>query len=126
MSSTLARQLRRNSTDAEIALWRLLRASALAGIKFRRQQPVGPYIVDFISFSHRLIVECDGGQHAENACDKIRDAWFAEQGFRTLRFWNNDILANRDGVIQVILETAQTSPSPSRKRAPPSPTRGEG
>ena len=125
MSSTLARQLRRRSTDAEIALWRILRASSLAGIKFRRQQPIGPYIVDFISFSHHLIVECDGGQHADSASDTARDMWFAEQGFRTLRFWNHEILANREGVIQVILE-AVTSPSPSRKRAPPSPIRGEG
>ncbi|HMA48896.1 MAG TPA: DUF559 domain-containing protein [Magnetospirillaceae bacterium] len=118
----MARQLRRNSTDAEIALWRLLRASSLAGIKFRRQQPVGPYIVDFISFSHHLIVECDGGQHAESAGDKVRDAWFAEQGFRTLRFWNHEILSNRDGVIQVILAAArppltlpQAGPSLSHK-----------
>ena len=104
MSTTRARQLRRNATDAEIALWRLLRASSLVGIKFRRQQPIGPYIADFVSFSHRLIIECDGGQHAESSTDGARDRWFAEQGFRTLRFWNHEILTNREGVIRLILD----------------------
>jgi very-short-patch-repair endonuclease len=81
----------------------MLRASQLAGSKFRRQRPMGPYIVDFISFAHRLIIECDGGQHADNPNDAKRDAGFASQGFRTLRFWNNDILANPEGVLTTIL-----------------------
>ena len=102
MSTTRARELRRNATDAEMALWRILRASNFAGIKFRRQQPIGPFIADFICFSERLIIECDGGQHGESAADEARDRWFAEQGFRTLRFWNHDILANRDGVVRAI------------------------
>lgn len=102
MSETRARQLRLNATDAEAALWRLLRSSGI-GVKFRRQQPIGPYIVDFVCFSHKLIVECDGGQHAESTADAVRDAWFAGQGFRTLRFWNHDVLGNRDGVIQSII-----------------------
>jgi len=111
--SERARQLRRNSTDAEIALWRLLRSADLAGVKFRRQQPIGPYIVDFVCFSHRLIIECDGGQHAESAADAVRDKWLSEQGFRVLRFWNNEILGNREGVVLRILEVVG-SPSPSR------------
>ena len=103
MSVQLARTLRRNATDAEKALWRLLRASQLAGAKFRRQQPVGPYIADFVSFSHRIVVECDGGQHCDNLADRERDAWFARQGFRTIRFWNNEVLDNPEGVLTVLL-----------------------
>ena len=105
MPNIRARQLRRNSTDAEITLWLLLRASSLAGVKFRRQQPIGPYIADFVSFSQRLIVECDGGQHAENPADAKRDQWLAGQDFRILRFWNHDILTNSEGVLRTILET---------------------
>jgi very-short-patch-repair endonuclease len=103
MLTDLARKLRRDATDAELVMWRMLRASQLAGAKFRRQRPLGPYIVDFVSFSHRLIIECDGGQHATIPTDAKRDVWFASQGFRTLRFWNNDILSNRDGVLTAIL-----------------------
>jgi len=102
MSDSYARQLRRNATNAEAALWRDLRSSGI-GVKFRRQQPIGPYIVDFICFSHKLIVECDGGQHADSAADAVRDAWFAGQGFRTLRFWNHEIMGNREGVMRMIL-----------------------
>ena len=104
MLTTNARQLRKNSTDAEAALWRILRASTLAGTKFRRQHPIGPYIVDFVSLSRKLIIECDGGQHAESAADAVRDRWLAERGYRTLRFWNNEILSNREGVLHAILE----------------------
>src|ERR1700723_3250839 len=102
MSTELARNLRRNATDAEKALWRLLRASQLAGAKFRRQQPIGPYIADFISFSHRIVVECDGGQHCESPSDEARNAWFASQGFQTFRFWNNEVLTNPEGLLRVL------------------------
>lgn len=102
MSTVLARHLRRNATDAEKALWRLLRGSQVAGAKFRRQQPVGPYIADFVSFAHRIVVECDGGQHCDSPSDEARDAWFASQGFRTLRFWNNDVLSNPEGVLTAL------------------------
>ena len=85
-------------TEAERAMWRLLRDRRLAGSKFRRQVPIGPYVVDFLSFDHRLVVEVDGGQHAASARDQRRDVWFAENGYRTLRFWNNDVLANAEGV----------------------------
>ena len=106
-SISRARQLRRNATDAEAALWHDLRTLS---IKFRRQQPIGPYIVDFICFSHKLIIECDGDQHAENIADRRRDEWFSDQGFGTLRFWNHEVLRNRDGVIRVILDALCAAP----------------
>ena len=93
-----ARDLRHNMTDAEHGLWRILRNRQFVATKFRRQVPIGPYIADFVCYDARLIVEADGGQHAESASDAQRDAWFAAQGFRTLRFWNNDILTNPEGV----------------------------
>jgi very-short-patch-repair endonuclease len=85
-------------TDAEHALWRILRNRQFEGTKFRRQVPIGPYIADFACYGARLIIEADGGQHSESSRDAIRDAWFAAQGFRVLRFWNNDILKNAEGV----------------------------
>jgi len=93
-----ARGLRYNMTDAEHALWRILRNRRFVQTKFRRQVPIGPYIADFICYDARLIVEADGGQHAEFQHDAVRDAWLAGQGFRVLRFWNNDILKNPEGV----------------------------
>ena len=96
-----ARDLRHNMTDAEHALWRIRQ---FAGAKFRRQVFIGPYIADFICYEARLVIEADGGQHNESSSDSVRDAWFAEQGFRVLRFWNNDILNNPEGVATVIAE----------------------
>ena len=87
-----ARAMRRAPTDAERALWRLLRDRRFSGYKFRRQTPLGPFIVDFLCFEARLIVEADGGQHADNSDDRIRDAWLSARGFRVRRFWNVDIL----------------------------------
>ena len=115
-----ARQLLRNMTDAERMLWHHLRAHRLGGQKFRRQQPLGPYVLDFVHFGARLIIEADGGQHSESQHDALRDAWLKGQGFRVLRFWNNDILLNTEGVLAVIFE-AVGSPSPQ-----PSPVKGEG
>jgi very-short-patch-repair endonuclease len=95
-----ARRLRRDAMDAEKRLWRALRET-FPGAKFRRQTPVGPYIADFLSFRHKLIVEVDGGQHtAEN--DRRRTAYLEREGYRVLRFWNNDVLANIEGVIAQI------------------------
>ncbi|MBB6309544.1 endonuclease domain-containing protein [Xanthobacter tagetidis] len=85
-----ARTLRRSMTDAEARLWRLLRDRRFDGAKFRRQVPAGPYVADFLSFGHRLVVEADGGQHAGALRDAARDAFFRRSGFRVLRFWNND------------------------------------
>jgi very-short-patch-repair endonuclease len=111
-------------TDAERKLWRALRSRS-TGAKFRRQVPLGPYIVDFVCFETKVIVEVDGSQHFENDNDARRDRYFLERGFRVLRFWNNDVLLNLTGVLETIF--AATHPSPGTPRgAPPSPSRGEG
>lgn len=100
-----ARNLRRNSTDAEKRLWRALR-SKLPDYKWRRQMPVGPYFVDFACFAEKLIVELDGGQHAEAArYDEARTRFIEAQGYRVLRLWNNDVLTNTDGVLESIAQS---------------------
>ena len=105
--------LRQNMTDAEQRLWKHLRAHRMDGQKFRRQQPIGPYIVDFVHFGTRLIVEADGGQHADSPHDEARDAWLRSQGFTVLRFWNNDILQRTDAVLESIWIALQADhPSP--------------
>lgn len=112
-----ARALRKNSTDVERLLWKQPRAKRLAQWKFKRQQPVGFYIVDFVCFEARLIVELDGGQHANQLeYDANRTAWLEAQGFVVLRFWKNDVTENLEGVVQRILDclSAPTlSPDPS-------------
>ena len=119
------KRLRTFMTDAEQKLWRALRSRG-AGAKFRRQAPLGPYIVDFVCFEARLIVEVDGGQHADNQSDAERDRYFTEQGYRVLRFWNNDVFKNLEGVLIRITEFVDAYPSPGALGAPPSPSRGEG
>jgi very-short-patch-repair endonuclease len=110
-----ARRLRRDMTDAEKRLWRALR-EALPHAKFRRQSPVGPYIADFLSYRHRLIVEVDGGQHATTqANDARRTAFLKAQGYRVLRFWNNDVLQNTDGVLETIARALDPHPDPLPK-----------
>ncbi len=99
-------------TDAEQQLWRQLRAHRLYGQKFRRQQPLGPYVVDFVHFGARLIVEADGGQHDGSDRDSVRDAWLKQQGFKIMRFWNNDILRNPEGVLVTILAALEPSAPP--------------
>lgn len=99
-----ARQLRRDQTDAEATLWRVLRSRGL-GVKFRRQYPVGPYITDFASIERGLVVELDGSGHATpegRAHDAERTRYLNAAGFRVLRFWNNEVLTNLDGVVQAI------------------------
>jgi very-short-patch-repair endonuclease len=123
---TFAKALRANATDAETAFWRLLRSRGLADMKFRRQVPIGEWIADFVSFEHRLIVEADGSQHADSARDVRRDRDLASRGFCVLRFWNNEIRQNPNGIAEVILTSVANSPSPGELRSPPSPTRGEG
>jgi very-short-patch-repair endonuclease len=98
--------MRRAPTEAELLLWRLLRDRRLSGLKFRRQVPVGPYIVDFLCVGARLIVEADGSQHGESLRDARRDAYLTRQGWTVLRFWNDDILQNRQSVIDTILARA--------------------
>jgi very-short-patch-repair endonuclease len=117
-----AKHLRCHMTDSENKLWRHLRAHRLNGEKFRRQQPIGPYIVDFVHFGARLIVEADGGQHNDAPRDERRDEWLREQGFTVMRFWNNEIMSNLEGVLTTVMAAVAESPlSPI-----PSPPRGEG
>jgi very-short-patch-repair endonuclease len=98
------RQLRRGATDAERRLWSALRDRRLRGYRFRRQHSIGNFIVDFACTKHRLIVEADGGQHVENEDDRRRTIWLEDEGWRLLRFWNNDILVNTEGVVLAILQ----------------------
>ena len=111
-----ARALRQNVTDAEKALWTLLRRKQM-GARFRRQYPVGPYIADFACLKPPMIVEVDGGQHAVDiARDEKRTRFLHAAGFRVLRFWNNEILQNPEGVYSVIMETLMQAPSPTLPR----------
>ena len=116
-----AKTLRGTLTDAERKLWLNLRAHRLLGEKFRRQHPIGPYIVDFVHFGGRLVIEVDGSQHLDNAADAQRDAWLHSQGLRVLRFWNNDVLSNTEAILQKILQELERPLSPN-----PSPASGEG
>ena len=113
--------MRSQPTDAEHRLWQILRAHRFAGYKFRRQVPIDFYVADFICFRKRLIIELDGGQHAENKREQGRDVFLDEQGFRVLRIWNNDLFTNEEGVMTSILNALQSPPLPN-----PSPARGEG
>jgi very-short-patch-repair endonuclease len=107
-----ARRLRLNSTDAERHLWNSLRSRSINGCKFVRQEPIGRYVVDFVCREHRLVIEVDGGQHADNERDRIRDQWLTERNYRVLRFWNNDVLENMDGVLEVIAAALQVESPP--------------
>lgn len=98
-----ARELCKNQTDAEKKIWRYLRSKQMNSLKFRRQQPFGNYIVDFVCFDIRLIIELDGSQHIEEKeKDEERDQWLKTQGFTVLRFWNNDVMKNTAGVLNVV------------------------
>jgi len=101
-ASTISRKLRVDQTDAERALWSKLRSRRLDGHKFVRQEPVGQYICDFVCREKRIVDELDGGQHAESDRDKIRDEFLVARGYRVLRFWNNDVLSNMNGVLLTI------------------------
>ncbi len=108
-------------TDAERRLWSSLRHQQL-GVRFRRQAPIGPYIADFACFAPRIVIEIDGGQHADQQdYDSRRDDWLRAQGFRVLRFWNNEVLGNTQGVLERILSELRCNPPPL-----PSPIRAAG
>jgi very-short-patch-repair endonuclease len=113
--------MRSESTEAEHRLWQLLRAHRFAGYKFRRQVPLDFYIADFVCFSERLVVELDGGQHAESTRDERRDSYLKAQSFRVIRVWNSDLFTDEDGVAELVLSALRTPPLPN-----PSPARGEG
>ncbi|HWP93495.1 MAG TPA: endonuclease domain-containing protein [Thermodesulfobacteriota bacterium] len=113
MNRDRARELRKNPTDAERKLWKHLRLRQLDGHKFRRQHPIGPYIVDFACLEKRLIVEVDGGQHSERVVyDEERSEWLESQGFRILRFWDNEVLTSVDVVKEVIAEALNSGSNP--------------
>jgi very-short-patch-repair endonuclease len=114
LQRTRSRQLRRDLTEPEQKLWHLLRSRRLAHVKFRRQAPIGPWIADFVSHEFKLIIEADGSQHADSPRDTQRDTDLAQRGYRVLRFWNNDIMQNTEGVLERILEAVE-EPSSSRR-----------
>jgi len=120
----LVRALRRRQSDAEEKLWLNLRNRQMGGLKFRRQQSLGDYIVDFISFDVMLIIEVDGGQHNELTTtekDKQRTKWLEGKGYQVIRFWNNDVLENVDGVLTKIKEILEMRSHPHLT----SPVKGE-
>ena len=116
-----ARALRQGQTDAEALLWLQLRARQILNLKFRRQHPIGLYFADFACLEIGLVIELDGGQHAEDAAssyDIKRESDMTVLGFQTLRFWNNDVLSQTEAVLEKILQTAESlTPTLSRKRA---------
>ena len=121
-----SRSLRRSGTRAELTLWRHLRDRQLGGFKFVRQEPVGPYYPDFVSRERHLIVEVDGGQHAESAADRERDLFLTGLGYQVIRIWNNEISENIEGVLQMLRSELERAPHPvplpasgARERAAP-------
>ena len=122
-----AREMRGRMTDAEALLWMLLRNRRIAGAKFRRQHPVGRFILDFYCVELKLGIELDGGQHSEaTGYDKFRDDWLSTQGIRTLRFWNNQMLMETEAVLQVIYQTVVDHPAQSQQTPPLPPGEGQG
>lgn len=106
-----ARTLRKNPTEVEKKLWSKLRSRQLQGLKFRRQQTIGPYVVDFINLEEKVIIELDGGQHNEEKNinkDLVRTAFLEKEGFKVLRFWNNEVNNNLDGVLSTIVKAIET------------------
>jgi very-short-patch-repair endonuclease len=123
----LAKALRKRMTDAERRLWRYLRNRELGGWKFRRQYPVGPYIVDFICVEKNLVIEVDGGKPAENEeLDIQRSEYLNKLGYRVFRFWNNQVLPETEAVLEKILAILMNEKrnSPSPQPSPPSGERG--
>ncbi|MBI3902758.1 MAG: endonuclease domain-containing protein [Nitrosomonadales bacterium] len=123
-----AKALRRTQTDAEQKLWYHLRAHRFMGSKFKRQKPLGRYVVDFICLEEKLIIELDGGQHAENIeYDQERDSWLRSQGYTVLRFWNNELMSETDGVLERIRLALSSKAGSSETLSPgPSPVNGRG
>jgi very-short-patch-repair endonuclease len=139
-----ARRLRAESTETEILLWKRLRTIETAGTHFRRQVPIGPYVADFACMAARLVIELDGSQHNTDAGrvkDEIRTRWLENEGYRVIRFWNNDLTSNMDGVLETVYAALYGSrdaepqplkhkrqqrrhPTPTRFARRPSPSRG--
>ena len=115
----IARRLRKNSTNTEQYLWKHLRNRQVEGFKFRRQQQLGKHIVDFVNLENKVVVEADGGQHVHNSNDKIRDEWLRAEGYKVLRFWDNEVFNNLEGVLEFIrddLLTPHPNPLPQGER----------
>jgi very-short-patch-repair endonuclease len=115
----VARRLRKHSTDTEQHLWRHLRDRQIEGFKFRRQQPVGSYVVDFVNLKKKVVVELNGGQHAFDPGDKTHDEWLWTEGYKVLRFWDNQVFSNLEGVLEKIrnaLLTPHPTPLPQGER----------
>ena len=110
---TRARRLRRDATEAEKTLWSYLRNRGFEGLKFRRQVPFGAYVLDFFCEELRLVIELDGGQHADSERDAKRARYLESQGLRVVRFWNNDVLENTEGVLESLKGLIANHPSPS-------------
>jgi len=108
-----ARQMRSEMTQPERELWIALRAKRFGGVKFTRQVVIGPYIADFVSRSRKLIIELDGATHDDASRDDQRTAFLEAQGYRVLRFWNNDVMTNLDGVLSAVSEALATAPLPN-------------
>ena len=123
-----AREMRSRMTDAEALLWRLLRNRRIAGAKFRRQHPIGRYILDYYCVENKLGIELDGGQHGEAVeYDQHRDSWLRTQGILVLRFWNNQMLTETEAVMETIYQAIiANSPPPRRRHLFPSPASGRG
>jgi very-short-patch-repair endonuclease len=131
LATSRARAMRRSPTDAEQRLWLLLRDRRIGGFKFRRQFPIGPYIADFVCLRRKFVVEADGGQHADSSADLVRDRWFAGEGYTVVRYPNNEILANSEGVLSDLcarlgVDLGAPSPGSALRAEPPSPPRGRG
>jgi very-short-patch-repair endonuclease len=119
-----ARRLRHEMSDAERRLWRHLRGRQVGDHKFRRQHPLGRYVVDFVCLEAGLVVEVDGGQHAEQRdYDRERTQWLAQRGFRVLRFWNHEVMNDLEGVMAAIGQALRVGTRPPSR---PSPCQGEG
>ena len=120
MINSKARELRKNPTESERALWKHLRMRQLGGYKFRRQQPIGQYIVDFVSFEGRVVVELDGGQHSQQMdYDSKRTAWLEAQGYRVLRFWNTRVLQEIEAIKAVVLKVLESELNTPHLNPPP-------
>jgi very-short-patch-repair endonuclease len=115
----IARKLRKHSTDTEQHLWNHLRDRQMEGFKFRRQHAIGRYVVDFVNLEKKVVVEMDGGQHTLDLGDKIRDEWLRAEGYKVLRFWDNQVLSDLEGVLETIREflfTPHPDPLPQGER----------
>ncbi|OIO01882.1 hypothetical protein AUJ67_03670 [Candidatus Desantisbacteria bacterium CG1_02_49_89] len=127
--AVFSRNLRNNPTDAERHLWKYLARRQIEGLKFRRQAPIGRYVADFVCFERKVIVELDGSQHSESVKDRERDKWLTGQGFTVLRFWDNEVFQNTEGVLELIrLKILSPHLNPLPLHSPPpqsSPIKGE-